>query len=201
MVRQLLQCGLDRFSDRKAGHLDRPSARLISRNTTRGIKMKRIPLTQGKSVIVDDRDFEWLNKHKWSVGKYGNRFYAVRSKMKSKGVFRTEFMHRLITAATPLRQVDHINHIGLDNRRCNLRLCTMEQNRHNAVPHKSAISKHKGVVFHRPSRKWVARIYHRGIRTHLGCFESEKGAAIAYNKAAKKCFGKFAYVNKLKGDS
>jgi len=31
---------VDRFSDRKAGHLDPPSTHILSRNTTRGIEMK-----------------------------------------------------------------------------------------------------------------------------------------------------------------
>ncbi len=37
-----LQLRADRFSDRKGGHLDRSAAQILSRNTTRGIKMKQI---------------------------------------------------------------------------------------------------------------------------------------------------------------
>ena len=44
----------DRFSDRKTGHLDQSAAQIISRNTTRGIEMKFISLTQGKFAIENE---------------------------------------------------------------------------------------------------------------------------------------------------
>jgi hypothetical protein len=40
-------------------------------------------------------------------------------------------MHRLITKAPPGMVVDHINHDGLDNRRCNLQVCTHQENMWN----------------------------------------------------------------------
>jgi hypothetical protein len=40
-------------------------------------------------------------------------------------------MHHLILPLTKDVEIDHINHNGLDNRRCNLRLVTHQQNIQN----------------------------------------------------------------------
>ena len=40
--------------------------------------MKEIKLTQNKVVLVDDEDFYYLNKFKWSAQKDINTWYAVR---------------------------------------------------------------------------------------------------------------------------
>lgn len=59
--------------------------------------MKFIELTQGKRVMVDDEDFEWLNQWKWHVlripRKFGDRFYALRT---SYPLLKKIYMHRQI---------------------------------------------------------------------------------------------------------
>ena len=40
--------------------------------------MKKIKLTQNKYALVDDNDFEELNKFKWHALKDENTFYAGR---------------------------------------------------------------------------------------------------------------------------
>lgn len=93
-------------------------------------------------------------------------------------------------------EVDHANGDRLDNRYCNLRICTRTQNQQNrgqprlrkCVPS----SRYKGV---RRSGKWAAQIGENQKKRHLGLFETEQEAASAYDRAARQIFGPFARLN------
>src|SRR5574341_305184 len=89
--------------------------------------MKEIKLNNGSVCIVDDDDYEDLNKYKWKVSKWG---YAVRE-LQRNGKWSTILMHRVVNR-TPVGMVtDHINGNKLDNRRFNLRTCTTTENNAN----------------------------------------------------------------------
>jgi len=91
--------------------------------------------------------------------------------------------------------VDHINGDGLDNRRANLRLATPSQNNCNK-PGFNKSSKYKGVSRTDLKKKqWRAVIHYNNEMIHLGRFCNEVAAAKAYDKAAKKYHGEFAYLN------
>jgi hypothetical protein len=152
--------------------------------------MKEIKLTQGKVAIVDDEDFEELNKVKWYAYKGGRTFYAVRSPIRGKPVIR---MHRVLLPEA--RFVDHIDHDGLNNTRANLRAATSAQNSANSrKPQKPGHSKFKGVTKH-PHGKWQAQIKADGKYRYLGLFDTEEAAAKAYDDAAHRLFGEFACAN------
>jgi hypothetical protein len=91
--------------------------------------------------------------------------------------------------------VDHIDHNGLNNRRSNLRLCTAQQNARNHRPQLRGSSKYKGVSWRQDGKVFRALIWHNGKSINLGRFKNEIDAAKAYDKAAKKYFGEFAYLN------
>jgi len=155
---------------------------------------KLLHLTKDKVAIVDAEDFERLNKYKWHVSKSSRTFYASRNK--SRKTRRKElYMHRLIINVPPGMFVDHIDHNGLNNRRSNLRLCTAQQNARNNRPQRRAKSKYKGVSWRKDGKVFRAQIWHNAKSINLGRFKSETDAAKAYDKAAKKLFGKFAYLN------
>jgi hypothetical protein len=161
--------------------------------------MKEIKLTQGKFALVDDEDFEFLNKNKWHV--------ASRSVSRCKTINKREVkqsMHRLIMNAPSDKEVDHINHNFLDNRKSNLRLCTRSQNMGNIRKSKTrpSTSIYKGVFYNNgikvhKYRKWQAQIMAEGKRFVLGTFLTEVKAAKAYNIKAKELFGEFALVNRV----
>ena len=153
---------------------------------------KLIPLTQDKFAIVDAEDYGWLSKYKWHASKDRRNYYAKR-----RGPHGIVTMHRVILNAPAGLVVDHINHNGLDNRKANLRLCTVAQNNRNARPctGPNKTSKYKGVSFDKNRNRFAASIKHHRKIYFLGRFKNETDAAKAYDKAAKKYFGEFAYLN------
>jgi hypothetical protein len=93
--------------------------------------MKTIWLTQRQFTIVDDEDYDKLNKYNWCAiyKKHTNSFYACRG---IRGIkHKTIYMHRVILDAPDTMEVDHINGDTLDNRRCNIRLATGSMNQKN----------------------------------------------------------------------
>jgi len=159
-----------------------------------GDSMAQIKLTQGKYTLVDDDLYGWLNRWKWYALKGNSTYYARRNVCKD-GKRETIRMHRLILGARTGEIVDHQNLNGLDNRRCNIRLCTKAQNKQNSRPVKKSKSRYKGVTWHKNLNKWMASImlYYRSI--HIGYYKTEVEAAKAYDAKAKKLFGEYAYLN------
>jgi len=150
--------------------------------------MKKIKLTQGKFAIVDNGDFESLNKCKWYYVKTHGLEYAL-------GNNPSTLMHRVIIDAKKGEVTDHINGNGLDNRRKNLRICTIQENTRNQRLSIKSTSGVKGVTYHIKAKKWQAQITVNEKVTYLGIFKKKSQAKNAYNKAAKKFFGEFARLN------
>ena len=150
-----------------------------------------IPLTQGKFAIVDAEDYERLSEHKWCVQrKKGGRFYAVR-----RAGGKIIRMHREIMNAPPGMVCDHKNHNTLDNRKSNLRTCTQAQNIYNQLPRDGGTSRYKGVYWPKDKCRWEAKIGHNGRAIHIGYYDYEADAAIAYDDMAIELFGEFACLN------
>lgn len=157
------------------------------------VTVKTINLTKGKSCIIDDEDYELVSSMKW-YAKFNGRFYAVNESKNSR-----VFMHRLIAGVKHAElDVDHINRNTLDNRRANLRIVTRQQNLFNVPKRKNCVSVYKGVCRDKSGKRWRARISVSGETYHLGVFELETDAARAYNRAAVKHFGEFAFLNEIK---
>ena len=114
-------------------------------------------------------------------------------------------VHRLVaqeflTNTENKAEVDHIDHNRSNNCLTNLRWTTASENQRNSVAKRNTASKYKGVTFHRQQNKWRAQIKPNGNRKHIGCFNSEKEAAIAYNTYARDMFGEYANLNDVSDD-
>lgn len=151
---------------------------------------KEIKLSMGMVALVDNEDFDYLNKFRWCAHKRGRAFYAEST---INGV--RVIMHNVIMNPPKGMLIDHIFHNGLDNRKSQLRLATKSQNNANRTSRKNSSSKYLGVAFEKDRNKWTARIRKNGQGYRLGSFLKETDAALAYNKKAFELHGEFANLN------
>ena len=126
----------------------------------------------------------------------------IRVSYKRQGILTQYRAHRLAWflyhGVWPKDQVDHINNVRDDNRIVNLREATGSENQGNRKIQVGCSSKYKGVRWSKPAKKWVARIMVNYKAIHIGCYDSEQEAALAYNKAALEYFGEYAKINVIK---
>ena len=156
--------------------------------------MTEIQLTQGKVALIDDEDYERVSQHKWYAHKKKrSKQWYVRTKIKQK----TVTLHRFILDLPKYKPlVDHIDNNGLNNQKSNLRVVTPYQNSLNRKPRTDGTSQYKGVSWHKRDKRWEVYINPKNQkRVYVGGTKCEKTAAKMYNKAAKKYFGEYAWLN------
>jgi hypothetical protein len=155
----------------------------------------KIPLTQGKTALVDAQDGPRASSFRWYAWKSraSRVWYARRTVYRESGKPTYQFLHQLILPGEA--RIDHIDRNGLNNRRSNLRPCSRGQNRANSVKNRNCRSRFKGVTWHIRDQVWHAQIVINKTRHHLGSWRSERQAAQAYDRAAKVAFKSFARTN------
>jgi hypothetical protein len=121
------------------------------------------------------------------IGKNGYRIIRVNSK--------NYISHRLawlyVYGKFP-SVIDHINCIRNDNRLCNLRECTNQQNQWNQKNYSTNTSKVKGVSWNTKLQKWKVGIRTEIGRIHLGYFKSLDDAKSVIIEARNKYHKEFA---------
>lgn len=152
-----------------------------------------VPLSNGRGLtLIDSVDFERVIEHRWhlSAKEEGKNTDYVKGPAGVK-------LHAFIAEPPEGMVVDHVNGDGLDNRRANLRVCTVAENRRNEAKRKpfDASSPFKGVTWDEERSKWSAKITVAGQTKNLGRFDDPGQAALAYDAAARAEFGPFARVN------
>lgn len=147
-----------------------------------------LPVGGNRWTLVDTEDVGLFNGKLLHFN--GRVAYVV---VKANGKQYNHKAHRIVLglSAGDTCLVDHINRNPLDNRRSNLRLCSISQNNMNRQA--TSRSGFKGVS---PNGSgWAAHIKRDRKVRHLGTYRTKEEAARAYDAAAKSLFGEFAFLN------
>ena len=157
---------------------------------------REIILSNGKIALVDPCDFYMVSLFNWYEKRSGESLSYAMTSYQVHGPHHTLLMHRLIMKAGYRDTIDHINHNGLDNRRCNLRKCTTSQNiMHSRKTSMHTSSIYKGVHWYSNLGRWRAVIGGTGPTKYIGSFKREIDAALAYDREIVKLRRDFAVCN------
>ena len=163
--------------------------------------VKAINLTKGKVAIVDDDDYNEMNKYKWHAIKGRYTYYAYRDvwhpieKRKERISMHRQILD--ILKFTGNNYTDHVNHNGLDNRKSNLRICTNSENSLNRRDRKRSGS----IWWDKERKKWSAQICVNYKKITIGRFDSRKIAEHRMYVKAKSLIGDFAVPGHKGGDT
>lgn len=91
--------------------------------------MIEIPITKGATAIIDDEDLDKIKDFCWC---YHGNGYAARGYHENGKLFIEKMHQRILGKGKNRIEIDHINGNRLDNRKCNLRFVTHQQNIFNS---------------------------------------------------------------------
>lgn len=153
-------------------------------------------------ILVDDEDYDRLIKYPWGVLKCvsSDVLYVKARNVDPENPRKYFSMHRFILGIDdPRIFVDHKNGNGLDNRKENLRISTNRDNCRNRGKQKNNTSGYKGVTLIKGTNSFRALLAIRvGAKRKVVFskqFKCKEKAAKAWNEAARKYHGEFAYQN------
>lgn len=146
--------------------------------------MKTIQIAPGVEAIVDDEDYLYLTSFYWHIDGKG----YVRRNDNTTNPRSTIRMHQQVLPPKEGFQIDHINRNKLDNRKCNLRHVTLNEQARNVGARKNNSSGHKGVGWFPRYNKWRAYITCEGKPRTLGYFNNVEDAVVARRKAEIEMF-------------
>lgn len=141
----------------------------------------------GRTFTIDKDDLNKVLTRTWCYSKTGYLVATINQK--------TTKLTRFLLNPPRDKVVDHINGDPSDNRRCNLRICTQNENSKNTGNTKGSKNKYVGVR-RVPSGKYRANITVDRKSIHIGTYATEEEAFQARLAAERKYFGEFSRNNK-----
>jgi len=138
--------------------------------------------SKGEGFAIDLEDYKEVSKYTWRM----HHGYIVSSNVKGKWTQ----LHRFIMKAKDGEIVDHIFHKKFDNRKSQLRICTVQENGLN----RSA----KGYTKDKANNKYIASIIFNCEKIYLGYYNTKEEARFAYCEKAIELFGDFVHEDVVK---
>jgi len=134
-------------------------------------------------ILIDREDYEKTRHFYWSLNSQGYPISVINGKHKRLHLFLIDKPQGMV--------IDHINGNKLDNRKCNLRICTSKQ---NAMNTKVAKSNELGILGVSKTKhgRYRARIMVNRKEINLGHYEKIEDAIEARRLAEIKYFGEYA---------
>ena len=148
--------------------------------------------SQGKEFWFDIEDYERIKQYCWYIDKNG---YVV-----AHDIINPQKILILSRVVMNLYDdtlcVDHIHgeQTRHDNRKCNLRICTKQQNNINRRPQSNSLSGITGVRWNQSTNKWIANISING--TYMAkSFSKFEDAVKQRQEWENEIFGEYSYSN------
>lgn len=140
------------------------------------------------AFYFDLEDYDKIKKYTWRTVNGG----YIKTEQKRGDKIETIALHRLVmNVLNDNRCIDHINHNVKDNRKCNLRIASIQENVWNSSVSKNNNSGVTGV--YKSHNKWQAVIMISGKNINLGRYDKFEDAVEARLNAEKKYQGEWAY--------
>lgn len=138
-------------------------------------------------VLLDDEDYDKVIKEPYSLSlSYDetiNNFYVQFTKKPKNSSSR--LLHRYLLKPSKGLTIDHLNRNPLDNRRCNLRICTQFENNQNQRHNTSG---KVGVSYSKQDKRFIAYIRVNRKQIRLGAFKNFEDAVKCRIQAENKYF-------------
>ena len=142
-----------------------------------------------KQFMFDKEDYDLIKKFCWRENISNGYIVTSYNNKTCCG------MHRMIMGVKDNEYIDHINRNKTDNRKCNLRISTIQQNNCNKDHNNKYSSGHKGISWNKSMNKWETYIDKNYQRIRLGYFNNLDEAIRVREEAEDKYFEEYSYNN------
>lgn len=143
---------------------------------------------KNEPFYFDLEDYDNIKNYCWFKKKSGYIETTIKG-----GI--TKSIHRVVMNVTNTDVVDHINHNCIDNRKENLRICSVSQNQVNKKIQNNNTSGVTGVKWDKTSNRWIAQISINKKRISK-YFKNFDDAVKCRKDLEEVYFGEFAYNKK-----